>query len=41
MAKAKATAQKTKLNFGKRKTGRAAKAKKFRPKKLKDQAHEQ
>jgi hypothetical protein len=37
MAKAKATAQKTKLNFGKRKSGRAAKAKKFQPKKYKGQ----
>ena len=37
MAKAKATAQKIKVNFGKRKTGRAAKAKKFQPKKYKGQ----
>ena len=37
MTKAKVTSQKIKVNFGKRKTGRAAKAKKFQPKKYKGQ----
>lgn len=37
MAKAKVSIQKIKVNFGKRKTGRAAKAKKFQPKKYKGQ----
>ena len=37
MAKAKATAQKIKLNFGKRKSGRAAKAKNKQPKKYRGQ----
>jgi hypothetical protein len=37
MAKAKATAQKTKLNFGKRKSGRAAKAKNKQVKKYRGQ----
>ena len=37
MAKAKATAQKIKVNFGKRKSGRAAKAKNKQVKKYRGQ----